>query len=506
VAEVICPSSFNNVSSISGFPRVGITCPVNDIPLKITWNPDDKDPDVILYNDLLSLETNSNGKFSVRTTKSKSSGKWYWEVKIDQNQEQVTGIGNSSASLGNYPGLDINGYGYARFAKKCHNGCTGYGSTYAENDIIGIALDLDVGKIWFSKNNVWQESGDPAAETGEAFSGISGTFFPMHGIYGISDRATARFNAADQSYDPPAGFSSLELQSPLFAEASLSVGDICAFNVDLALPFSTESSLNNIILQQQTPSVGALSTVGSGQSNIQVEISGRALQAVAVFSSDHCFNYAQIDAEVPTSTCAMSAVFRYASIDADVPTPAASFTIGKKIVGSSPVLEFTCTAYSGRNPSIIASASCPTCSMRIGFSFSGDVSVPICTIVADTHHLVTIYGRVPVPTITCVGDTENITVISVTVPTPTGLFEVTVGNVASILGRSSCPYCTMVALTGQVVALSGRVPAPGALVRFYASLVNDTIILAGTVPTPTMTSNIDCFTSSILRHVRGKIR
>ena len=214
----------------------------------------------------------------------------------------------------------------------------------------------------------------------------------------------------------------------------------------------------------------------------------------------------QIDDYCPTPTCDMSAVFRYARIEASPPVPTASFRIGKILEGDCPVPDFTCIAYSGRTPALIASAPCPTCSMRIGIALTDDIAVPCCTIVADTHHLTTIYGRVPVPLITCLGDTGNITVISATVSTPTGLFETTIGNVCSILGRSPCPYCTMVALTGQVVALSGRVPVPGSLVRFIASLENVTITLEGTVPTPTMTSSVGCFTSSILRHVRGRIR
>ncbi|MCD6161309.1 MAG: hypothetical protein J7K40_02725, partial [candidate division Zixibacteria bacterium] len=95
----------------------------------------------------------------------------------------------------------------------------------------------------------------------------------------------------------------------------------------------------------------------------------------------------QINGYCPTPTCEMSAIFRYARLEASPPIPTASFKIGRIIEGDCPIPEFTCTAYSGRNPSIIASAPCPTCSMRIGLSFNGDVPIPICSIIADTHHL-----------------------------------------------------------------------------------------------------------------------
>ena len=48
---------------------------------------------------------------------------------------------------------------------------TAYGDSYTTGDYIGIAFDLDNMKLYFSKNGVWQNSGDPAAGT----NGISMT-------------------------------------------------------------------------------------------------------------------------------------------------------------------------------------------------------------------------------------------------------------------------------------------------------------------------------------------
>jgi hypothetical protein len=44
-------------------------------------------------------------------------------------------------------------------------------STYTTGDVIGVALDLDNGKVFFSKNGTWQGSSDPAAGTNPAVSG-----------------------------------------------------------------------------------------------------------------------------------------------------------------------------------------------------------------------------------------------------------------------------------------------------------------------------------------------
>jgi len=497
--EIICPSPFAATGNLDAGIRIELD--ISDSYANILWNSADKDPDITLSNnDLTAINA---GVGAIRATESKASGKWYWEVMATGG---AVGIGTSSAGIGDFPGRDAYGYGYHSMGRVYHFNSWQYRALFGSTDIIGVALDLDNNKLWFLKNNVPINGGDPAAGTGEDFSGLSGTFFPMWG--GNASEATAYFNFSGQTYSPPTGFSILQ-PSPLFppftSTGSLSVGQIFPGFIDLNEAFSAESSFNGII--QPEISASAISAIIDGQANLQIVLNlADPFVATTSFSCDHCFNYVRIVTDCPTPTCEIATVFRDAKIDADVPVPTASFKIGRIIEGYCPIPGFTCTAYSGRNPSIIASAPCPTCSMRIGLSFSGDVSVPICNMVADTHHLTTIYGRVPVPLFTCIGDTENITIISGTVPIPTGLFEVTVGNVASIFGRSPCPYCTMVALTGQVVTLSGRVPIPGDLVRFYASLANDTIILTGTVPTPTMTSSIDCFISSILRHVRGKIR
>ena len=153
--------------------------------MAVTWNPADKGANVTLSNGNMSAEANASNVDSVRATASKSSGKWYWEVFIDVSgmEGHCTGIGTSSASITERPGQNANGYGYdSSMGEKGHNDTWDlYGDNYTANDIIGIALDLDNGKIWFAKNNAWQDSGNPAAGTGAAYTGLSGTFFPMHG-------------------------------------------------------------------------------------------------------------------------------------------------------------------------------------------------------------------------------------------------------------------------------------------------------------------------------------
>jgi len=56
---------------------------------------------------------------------------------------------------------------------KYNNGnYSSYGDTFTTGDIIGIAMDLDNHKLYFSKNGTWQNSGNPesgATGTGSAY-------------------------------------------------------------------------------------------------------------------------------------------------------------------------------------------------------------------------------------------------------------------------------------------------------------------------------------------------
>jgi hypothetical protein len=99
-----------------------------------------------------------------------SSGKWYWEVEYDAKSggSDVAYIGitpSTSTSTTEQPLMSNNQYYY--YSSGSGEGVT-MGDSYTTGDIIGIALDLDNNKIYFSKNGVWQNSGDPT-------SGATGT-------------------------------------------------------------------------------------------------------------------------------------------------------------------------------------------------------------------------------------------------------------------------------------------------------------------------------------------
>jgi len=87
---------------------------------------------------------------------------------------------------------------------KVNNGSgSAYGATYTDNDVIGVALDLDAGTLTFYKNGVSQ---------GTAFSGLpSGTYFA--GISSAGVTGNINFGQRPFAYTAPSGFKALCTQN-----------------------------------------------------------------------------------------------------------------------------------------------------------------------------------------------------------------------------------------------------------------------------------------------------
>ena len=144
-----------------------------------TWNPlNNYYPAVTFSNANTTLVTASSVYAPSLSTLGMSSGKWYAEFQptgrvADKNN--IIGVSSTEATaaaqeLGHF----ANDWGYE--AKpgtgtadlRNNNSSSTYGNTYDDDDIIGVALDVDNLKLYFSKNGVWQNSGDPT-------SGATGT-------------------------------------------------------------------------------------------------------------------------------------------------------------------------------------------------------------------------------------------------------------------------------------------------------------------------------------------
>ena len=110
---------------------------------------------------------------SVDSTLAVDTSKWYFEAKCVSNVSgAIIGAANVlnagfDGSVAYYLGQDSTDQGYQNNGN-ASNGGGAFGNTYTSGDIIGVAMDLTNSKIYFSKNGVWENSGDPS-------SGATGT-------------------------------------------------------------------------------------------------------------------------------------------------------------------------------------------------------------------------------------------------------------------------------------------------------------------------------------------
>jgi hypothetical protein len=92
-----------------------------------------------------------------------SQGKWYAEFKITQvANSSMVGINDGQMGysyLGNTGNIDVSVFHDG--AK--YPGGSSYGSSFSDDDICGVALDLDNMKVYFHKNGTYFNSGDPTS-------------------------------------------------------------------------------------------------------------------------------------------------------------------------------------------------------------------------------------------------------------------------------------------------------------------------------------------------------
>ncbi len=190
-----------------------------------TWNPDDKDVNVVLSNGDLTGSFPGSGYGNVRALFSKSTGKWYWECTIGSewngsSRFASVGIGTIDAGLTYGVGFTNYGWGYKWNGEKFHNNSSsGYGDAPSANKVLGTAINLDTGKVWWSLDCVWQASGDPAAGTNSAFTDAdiaSNAIYPMAMFSGDgveTPSITAVFEpASSMTCTLPTGFNALLLE------------------------------------------------------------------------------------------------------------------------------------------------------------------------------------------------------------------------------------------------------------------------------------------------------
>ena len=157
---------------------------------------------------LKTVTNGVDGNFGGTSTIGISQGKWYAEFKFISTTAGmlvgVTGDPSNDARLNNYTGENILGYSvYSANGNKYNNASnSAFGVSWTTNDIIGVALDLDNHKIYFHKNGVYMNSGDPtsgATGTGSAFNLTTGYDY----FFSVSDGSSGDSSTIDANFGNP---------------------------------------------------------------------------------------------------------------------------------------------------------------------------------------------------------------------------------------------------------------------------------------------------------------
>jgi hypothetical protein len=196
-----------------------------DTPSNIwcVWNRLQTSSSVTLLNGNLDGSISGGQLYSAAGTVVVASGKWYYEAVATYifnsfplfgvvDVSQITAGTNisfyTSTGSGNWQGTITHGTNSTVYLSD--NTYTSDGVSYnGSTDVIMVAFDADAGKVWFGKNGVWNNSTDPATDTGgHTFSVVSGNGYRPY-MYLNADTAntwTSNFGQNPFAYTPPENF------------------------------------------------------------------------------------------------------------------------------------------------------------------------------------------------------------------------------------------------------------------------------------------------------------
>ena len=140
-----------------------------------------------------------------------NGGKFYFEVEINNinGGEGTIGLSADASRINSWPGFSTQWMWYGGARKLANGSSVSYGASYTQNDIIGVALDLDNHTLTFYKNGVSQG----VAWSGTSWASLSmagRTLYPTLGAYLASSTGifsmTIYTNTNDFNYSIPVGF------------------------------------------------------------------------------------------------------------------------------------------------------------------------------------------------------------------------------------------------------------------------------------------------------------
>lgn len=197
-----------------------------------TWSTTDKDADWALSGGDLTAVLHAPGGSAVqggargtvykRLMTGLSTGKYYFELTVTNQDDTWVGLADRYIDLSSYGGSFTNniwvyskdGYFRNNTQSPGYDG-TGWSSG---THVVMVAIDTATKKAWFGLDGTWQNSGDPAAGTGQIWSNLADPILPYINGRSFNNSYTntcvANFGGSAFSYTPPTGFNSWDTDQP----------------------------------------------------------------------------------------------------------------------------------------------------------------------------------------------------------------------------------------------------------------------------------------------------
>ena len=160
------------------------------------------------------MVTAASGYGYPRSTIGLSTGKWYFEAKASDLSGNlfvgiVSTLNNGTEQEVGYHANDY-GYKFTSGAIRTAGSETSYGNSISTSDILGVAIDLDNNKLYFSKNGTFQNSADPVSGSNgfsitAPSSTVVGNYFPTASDINSNNSSTLQLNFGNPSFTIASG-------------------------------------------------------------------------------------------------------------------------------------------------------------------------------------------------------------------------------------------------------------------------------------------------------------
>jgi hypothetical protein len=180
-----------------------------------TFNPLVKLGTVPLVNGNLDTTSTASSN-STQSTIAVSSGKWYVEFVPSSRIYPRIGVQDITETNSNMAGSVTIAWGGGNELFINGSSVGAYGQEYVGGDVIGVAVDVDTRKVWFSKNGTWinftGSGADPATGTNPVGT-LAGTNAIAYAVRSESCTVTGNFGQRPFAYTAPSGFKALCTQN-----------------------------------------------------------------------------------------------------------------------------------------------------------------------------------------------------------------------------------------------------------------------------------------------------